>query len=859
MANIEISDLPVAVGLGGSEDVPIVQGGTTKRTTTQAIADLIAVNFPLPIEDGGTGESTAGSAITALLPSQTGNAGQALVTDGNTASWQPTTGVGTVTSASVVTVNGFNGSVATPTSTPAISIGTTVTGLLQGSLGVVAAAPTTGAGSVVLNNTPSLSNVSINGGNITNLPAPVNPSDAATKAYADSVASGLSVRASCQAATAAALSSNTYNNGASGVGATLTATGNGALTIDGYSPSAADRILVKNEAASSHNGIYVVSQVGDGSHPYILTRSTDYDQGTECGAGTFTLILNGSTNANKSFAQTTTGTITIGTTGLVFTQINLGTTYSAGTGLSLTGTTFALNASAANLTNGTTGSGAVVLGTSPTIANPTLTTPALGTPTSGVLANATGLPLTTGVTGTLPIANGGTGQTTAQLAFNALSPATTQGDIIFRNAANNARLGAGTAGYLLQTNGAAANPTWAGFAQTLTGATTRTWQAKNADIYAARDFGITCNGSTDDASAMQVAVNSICNANGGILVMPPGNCILGSQITIPNTVNGVSRFELLGSGMFATSITAKSSFSGSSIFLVNGQTEISNLALSGNNQGVWGIDNRSASSILSSYHDIFFVSSTTPAGGFINNNPGVYNFYNNTVGSCYQGLYNADWGTGSRIQNNDIFTTGDAVTLTNAGHSNEGFHISGNQIGSTGGDGLVIARGLDLYIHDNGLTPINYASGKRGIRITGGGPIRVLNNWVEGIDVTSPTVGVASNTISIIDNFLPDGDAITFDGSTGGGINQVFVAFNMFEATAPASVLSFINIANAKISHNLAGNSGASGGPFESGGTNIQWDFNEFSGTGTWSAGSHLFFNRGGGVTNAVVGTHYDP
>ena len=119
-----------------------------------------------------------------------------------------------------------------------------------------------------------------------------------------------------------------YAPSGSGVGKILQANANGALSVDGIGVVYGDRILVKNETGVSrvHNGIYTVTNPGDVSNKYVLTRATDYDQDNEVVAGHLVPCSEGNTNADETFILITDGPIVIDSSLLEYNALKLGIT-----------------------------------------------------------------------------------------------------------------------------------------------------------------------------------------------------------------------------------------------------------------------------------------------------------------------------------------------------------------------------------------------------------------------------------------------------------------------------------------------------------------------------------------------------
>lgn len=208
---------------------------------------------------------------------------------------------------------------------------------------------------------------------------PSNANDVASKSYVDATINGLDVKGSVRAATTAAGTLATdFENGD---------------TLDGVTLATGDRILIKNQADASENGVYTVNASG------APTRATDFDADSEVTAGAFFFVEEGTTNGDAGFLVTSDNAITVGTDDIVFTQFSGSGQITAGDGMTKSGNTL----------NVVGGDG--IVANADDIAVDIATDSALAI-VGGKLDVTIDLSDTTNdVTGTLAVGSGGTGQT----------------------------------------------------------------------------------------------------------------------------------------------------------------------------------------------------------------------------------------------------------------------------------------------------------------------------------------------------------------------------------------------------------------------------------------------------------------
>lgn len=192
---------------------------------------------------------------------------------------------------------------------------------------------------------------------------PSNNLHAATKQYVDNIAQGVIAKPSVKVATTQNIA-GTYDNGTAGVGATLTATSNGALIeIDGRTAwELYDGILLKDQTNKAENGRYFVSDLGSASTPWVLTRCQYCDEASEI-PGAYIFVTGGSVNKSTGWIQEVSDpdTFTVGTDDINVYQFSGAGTYTAGPGLSLNGSQFNIDTTITATVDNPTFTGTVTL------------------------------------------------------------------------------------------------------------------------------------------------------------------------------------------------------------------------------------------------------------------------------------------------------------------------------------------------------------------------------------------------------------------------------------------------------------------------------------------------------------------
>jgi len=385
--------------------------------------------------------------------------------------------------------------------------------------------------------TANITTANITSGTVSTTPTSGN--DITNKTYVDTLAaSGIHFHQPVMVESPTNLNA-TYNNGTAGVGATLTNAGTQVeLIIDGIFTSPGDRVLVYSQTNPIENGIYVVTVVGTVSTNWVLTRASDantyvINSANGLSEGSTVFVQLGATGAGETYTCNTSGVITFGTTNITFAQISSAQIYSAGTGLSLSGTTFSITNTG---TAGTYGSASSV---------PVITTNAQGqvtgvTPTaiaisgaavSGNISGQAGSVANALTAGTYLTAAGTYDGSAARTFAVDATDANTASKVVARDASGNFSAGTITA--------------------TLSGSATSATTATNLAGGAANRIAYQTSAGITNFIAAPSASNQVLNWNGSAFTWSAG------------TISGVALGSNLNTLTFGTYLTG-TSYNGSS-------------------------------------------------------------------------------------------------------------------------------------------------------------------------------------------------------------------------------------------------------------------------------------------------------
>ena len=757
-----------------------------------------------------TNNSTFGGNVTAV-----GN-----VTGGNITTVGNVTAVGNVSGGNIST----NGNLSV---VGAASVGSLDTNLITGDSLTL---QTTGTNQGINLDPNGTGNINVNNSVINNVSTPVQAGDAVNKAYVDGIASGLQIKSYVDATTTTVLPTYTYNNGAAGIGATITASSSGSLILSGVTLSTGQRVLIKNEVGSNapYNGIYEVTDAGSVGTPFVLTRSVDDD--TPALAYSAYTFDDASNTGWVCLNTATNNPIIFGTTPIEFTQFSEATSYIAGLGLNLFGQQFNVNPD--NTTIAINGSNQVGVKPGAQLINPNIGN-ATGTSMT-VTGNITaGNTTTTGTTTTNSmISNTSTVTGNSTIGGNltvtgntTMSNVSVPGTMVSNNVVSNTSVvnGNSTVGGNLLVTG---NTVLANITSTTSTVTGNSTVGGNSTVTGSSTVGgnSTVTGSSTVGGNLSVTGNTVLanvtsttstvtgNSSVGGNLSVTGNTVLANVTSTTSTVTGNSavggnstvtgnsavggNLSVTGNTVLANVTSTTSTVTGNSA--VGGNSTVTGNSTVGGNIAAGGIAT-----------DNFYYANGTPIT-FVNKIVAGTNITISPVGGTGVVTINSSGG-GTNYSNANVALylptyTGNLGNVTNITASGT---ITGNGVGLSNIAGANVSGAVGLATF---ATTANAVSGSNVSGAVGLATFATTANSVAGANVTgtvaSATVAASANAVAGANVSGQVSFAATANAVAGANVSGAVAFATTANAVAGANVsgaVAFATTANAVAGANVSG------------------------------------------------------